>query len=125
MNTHQHPAENYSIFEGGLFRKVQLKLGGRNHQVLLAIAGICFAWLPLVILTAIDGTLYSGAEMSFLRDVSIQARLLVALPMLILIRNAIDIKTSTVIRYISESLLDEEYRRKILNISLPQVRKLA
>lgn len=117
--------ENYSLIEGGLFRKAQMKFGVENHQGILALAGICFAWLPLVLLTALDGTLYDGASMPFLHDVAMHARILIALPVLILIRSIIDIKTTAVIKYLTDSLLDSEEQQKMVSVTLPRMRKLA
>src|SRR5690348_3068798 len=101
MKPDQQPLENYSFIEGGLFRKVQMKLGVSNHQAILAVAGICFAWLPLFIFSLMDGKLWGGASVPFLHDIAMQARLLVALPVFILIRQVIDIKTTAVIKYLS------------------------
>ncbi len=125
MEANQLPADNYSFLEGGLFRKAQRKFGVENHQGFLAVAGICFAWLPLVVLTAIDGTLYTGVTHTFLEDVAMHARILIAVPVLILIRSVIDIKTTAVTRYMSESLLEPDVRQKLLSVKLPKLRKLA
>lgn len=125
MTSNQLPDETYSLIEGGLFRKVQKKFGVENHQGLLALAGICFAWLPLVIFTTLDGTLYDGTSMPFLKDVAMHARILIALPVLILIRSIIDIKTTAVLKYMTESLLDDEERQKMLSVTLPRMRSLA
>jgi len=42
-----------------------------------------FAWLPLLLLTALDGRLTSGVKIPFLYDVEAHCRLLVSLPLLI------------------------------------------
>jgi hypothetical protein len=125
MEAHQLPAENYSFLEGGLFRKAQKKFGIENHQGFLALAGICFGWLPLVVLTAIDGTLYTGVTHTFLEDVAMHARILIAVPLLILIRKVIDTKTTAVTKYIAESLVAPEVRQNLLSYKLPRMRKLA
>jgi len=125
METSQKAEENFSFLEGGLFRKAQIKLGLSNSQGKLALMGLCFAWLPLVILTAIEGTIFSGVDTPLLQDVAMNARLLIALPMLIAIRNIITIKTTAVTKYLSNSLLDEETRDSMLNFTLPRIRKLA
>ena len=117
--------EEYSFIEGGLFRKVQLKLGIENNQGFLALAGICFAWIPLVILTLLDRTFYSGAEIPFLKDYAIHARLLIGVPMLILIRDTISVKTGAVTQYVSRALLKDEEQQKMLTRTLPFMRKLA
>jgi hypothetical protein len=43
-----------------------------------------FAWLPLAVLSFIDGHLYGGEILPFLRDIESQVLLLVALPLLII-----------------------------------------
>lgn len=125
MISNQLQDEKYSLIEGGLFRKVQIKLGVQNHQGLLALAGICFAWLPLLVLTTIEGTLYDRVSMPFLEDVAMHARILIALPVLILIRGVIDLKTTSVIKYLTDSLLDGDEQQKMLSATLPRMRKLA
>ena len=125
MSKAQEIIDEFSFIEGGLFRKVQLKLGVANHQGFLALAGICFAWLPLAILTSMDGTLYSGPSIPFILDFGIHARLLVAVPMLILIRGTISLKTAAVTKYLSGSLLKEEGKQKMISSVLPFARKLA
>ncbi len=42
-----------------------------------------FAWLPLLLLSAIEGHLYGGQALSFLRDIESHVRFLIALPVLI------------------------------------------
>jgi hypothetical protein len=125
MEPIQSGSENYSFIDGGLFRKVQMKLGVDNHQGVLAIAGICFAWLPLVILTIVEGTFYAGPDMPFMKDVAMHARILIALPVLILIRSVITIKTTAAIKYMSDSLLEGEKRQEMLSGTLPRMRKIA
>lgn len=125
MNSIPTAADNFSLIDGGLFRKVQVRLRVNNHQGALALAGICFAWLPLVILNAIDGTLYTGVTFPFVEDIAMHARILIALPVLILIRKVIDVKSSGVIKYVSDFLLDPADRQKLLDVKLPRFRKLA
>lgn len=125
MELAQPRVENFSFLEGGLFRNAQIKLGLHHSQGKLALIGLCFAWIPLAILTATEGTLYSGAHLPLLKDVATNARLLIALPMLIAIRNIIDIKTTAIIKYFTESLLDAEGRERMVTIILPRIRKLA
>lgn len=125
MNSIPTAADNFSLIDGGLFRKVQVRLRVNNHQGALALAGICFAWLPLVIFNAIDGTLYTGVSNPFVDDIAMHARILIALPVLILIRKVIDVKSSGVIKYVSDFLLDPADRQKLLDVKLPRFRKLA
>jgi hypothetical protein len=55
-----------------------LALLGRRELALTAIA-----WLPLFVMSALDGRAWTGAQVPFLLDFDVQARLLVALPLLI------------------------------------------
>jgi hypothetical protein len=43
-----------------------------------------FAWLPLLLLSLVDGRAWGGVGLPFLHDIEMQARFLVALPLLIL-----------------------------------------
>lgn len=54
------------------------ELASRRAFILTAVA-----WLPLFILSAIDRRVYIGAKVPFLLDLDLQARLLLALPLLI------------------------------------------
>ena len=80
----------------------------------LVLVLLCITWLPLVVITVIEGTLYTGAQRPFLEDVAMQVRLLVGLPMLILIRIPIDKKVNMGLKYLSGTLVSVEDREKIL-----------
>jgi hypothetical protein len=83
------PAEwRNSIVAGGPLYSAYVRLGMMDNRfglcylrVLLAL-GIC--WLPLVVMTSISGSLLYDTSMPFLEDAEAQARLLIALPLLIL-----------------------------------------
>jgi len=90
-NSAELPTANeldFSLILGGpifqLFRRSHLSGDGLEllHRRLLFITGI--AWLPLLVLSIVGGHLTSGAGLPFLHDIEAHARLLVALPMLIL-----------------------------------------
>jgi hypothetical protein len=55
-----------------------LALLGRRELALTAVA-----WLPLLIFSALDGRVWSGAQIPFLSDLDLQGRLLIALPLLL------------------------------------------
>ena len=61
----------------GLVRNGSLRVGRASAIVVVV------TWLPLLILTAIDGSLLVGVEVPFLRDPEVHARLLLALPLLL------------------------------------------
>jgi hypothetical protein len=115
MVTNKDLYGDFAISEGGLFDRTLLKMHLHKKQGKLALVSLCIAWLPLVIFTAIAGTLYSGSQLPFLKDVSMQARILVALPILVFIKFAIDSKVSAVAKYLSEALMDGEERQLVLS----------
>jgi hypothetical protein len=82
-----HDPYAFPFWTGGavqpVFRRFHLSddalaLLGRRELALTAVA-----WLPLFILSALDGQAWSGVHMPFLFDLDVQARLLIALPLLL------------------------------------------
>src|SRR6185437_1921330 len=78
---------DFSLMLGGPLYQLYLRtrlstppLGLVRRRVVI-ISLIC--WLPLLLLSAAAGHAVSGVHVPFLRDVEVQARFLVALPMLI------------------------------------------
>jgi hypothetical protein len=77
----------FSLVLGGplyrLFRKARLddNVESRVRHRVLIITGL--VWLPLLLLCAIDGTLFRGIAVPFLVDVEAHARLLVSVPLMI------------------------------------------
>jgi len=123
MSTDQSSIEHFSLSEGGPFDRALTKLHLHDKQRTIAVAALCITWLPLVLLTGIEGTLYSGGQTSFLYDIAMQARLLLAMPLLVLIKLAIDSKVIVVTRYLSEALMNEEEREHILTTALQRAAK--
>jgi hypothetical protein len=122
MNTDQPSLETFSLSEGGPFDRALTKLHLHDKQGKIALAALCITWLPLVIITGMEGTLYSGPKTAFLNDIAMQARLLIAMPMLVLIKLAIDSKVIVVTRYLSEAMMNAEEREHILNTALKRVK---
>ena len=81
------PPGDFSLVLGGplyqLFLKTRLARPPLDllHRRVLALTGL--AWLPLLVLSALDGRLLAGAGIPFLKDVDVQVRFLVALPLLV------------------------------------------
>jgi hypothetical protein len=116
--------ENFSLAEGGPFHNAIKRLRLEGNQAKLVIATLCITWIPLVIITAIEGTLWAGTQLPFLKDYAMQARILVALQMAILIKAYINNNVTNVLRYFSEALMDAEERQKILSTALVRAKKL-
>ena len=91
--TTPHPSaapdsEEFSLVLGGPLYQLLLRahltrppLGLLKRRVVVITL---IAWGPLLVLSALDGQALGGAEISFLKDLDAQVRLLVALPLLIL-----------------------------------------
>jgi len=123
MAKNQHSFENFSISEGGPIYRALRKIHLEQKHWKLVLVLLCITWLPLAIITAIQGTFYTGAQRPFLEDVAMQVRLLVGLPMLILIRIPVDKKVSMVLKYLSGTLVSVEDRGKILPITMRRAMK--
>jgi hypothetical protein len=66
-----------------LYRRLGLATDAFERTASRTIAITAIAWLPLFIFSALDGLAWKGSDISFLRDFDLQARLLVALPLLV------------------------------------------
>lgn len=123
MDSKPQNSFDFTLLGGGPFHKALIKL--RVHNIKrAAVAALCMTWLPLVILTGMDGTLFSGTQLPFFADIAMQARVLVALPMLILMQFAIEARVKTVLIYMIETLVKDDEREIILYKVLPRARKL-
>jgi hypothetical protein len=84
-NGHEPP--DFSLVLGGpLFQLlVRCRLDTPDHELMKKriLFFILFAWLPLLLLTLVDGKAWGGVGLPFLHDIEMHARLLVALPLLI------------------------------------------
>jgi hypothetical protein len=68
----------------GLQRRAGLMAGGRLNLATRALLAIGFGWLPLLVMTAMQSlSVHDGSLMSFLTDYGVQARQLIAVPLLI------------------------------------------
>jgi hypothetical protein len=124
MSNHQRILEPFQITRGGPLYNFLSWLGLEDKPGKLVLTVFCVAWLPSAILSAIEGTFFSGSDLPFIKDVSMQARLLIALPMLILIKFPIDRKVSAVAAYIHESLINREDQLVVLKKALQKTIKL-
>jgi hypothetical protein len=79
---------DFSLVLGGplyrLFRRTHLT-GPALELLRRRIVFFCLlCWLPLAVLSAVEGHLLGGAKFSFLRDIETQVRFLISLPVLLL-----------------------------------------
>jgi hypothetical protein len=124
MDLSAHSQEDFSLSAGGPFNRVLESAHLHNSQGKLAVVGLCITWLPLAAITLMEGTLYAGTQLPFLEDVAMHARLLVALPMLIMIKLPIDTKVNAVTKFLAEVLMSPEERQEFLTTAFRRARKL-
>lgn len=99
---HSEIAERFSITRGGVVRSLLVRYFGvrpeRERVVRRAVAVTLFSWLPLAILSLIEGVAYGhGLKIPFFKDFAVNARFLIALPILILAESPIDRRWHTLI----------------------------
>src|SRR6266566_691491 len=88
-------AEQFSITRGGPLHWLQVRLGQagdeRRRVVRRALLAILVMWLPLLVLSLWQRQAYgSQIQIPFLRDFAVNARFLIAVPILILAESGID-----------------------------------
>lgn len=78
---------NFSLVLGGptyqLLVRFRLTDSAFEHVRKRMLVISLFAWLPLLLLSLLDGTVWGGVELPFVQDIELHARFLVALPLLI------------------------------------------
>ena len=80
---------DFSLVLGGplfqLLRRAHMSGAGLELVYRRILGAVMVLWLPLLILSTLEGSAFSSAErVAFLRDIEIQVRFLVALPLMIL-----------------------------------------
>lgn len=124
MNNKYGISEEYAIAEDGPLFSLLLRQRLFNTPFRLVTMVFCITWLPLFILSFLEGSLVSGVQRPFLYDIAMQARILVALPMLVLLKSIVNQRLSVTSQHLCNSLLDNEERQKIIKITFPRARKL-
>ena len=105
-------AEDFSITKGGPLHWLLTLLGhagdDRRPVVRRALAAVVIAWLPLLLLSLMQGLAWSRQiEIPFLRDIAVNVRLLVAVPILIVAESRINRRwRSLVLEFLRSELVD-------------------
>lgn len=116
-------AEDYdfSLVLGGplyqLLRRTRLANDALElvHRRMVFISAI--AWLPLLILSILDGHVWEGVSLPFLKDVDLHCRLLVALPLLIYSELVVHRRMRKVVAtFLDRGLIAESQRERFLGI---------
>lgn len=88
-----HHTGRFSLTIGGplygLYRRVRLLDPPVELLERRLVAVVALAWLPLLLLSLVDGTTVTGARVPFVLDLGVHSRLLLALPMMIAAEPAI------------------------------------
>jgi hypothetical protein len=113
----------YDISGGGLIVRILQYFNISVSRGLQAIVVLCVAWVPLAVLTLIDGTFLNGTDLPFIRDYSRQGRLLLGVPMLILIHNLVYNKLPLVLQYVAEVLMEPKERESFIKGPLVKAKK--
>jgi len=110
--TTPEPAD-FSLVLGGplyqMFRRARLSGPALELVQRRMLVVALFAWLPLVALCAIEGHLYDGPTLTFLRDIESHVRLLVALPALIFAEIVVHQRVGPVMkRFVERRVIDSQ-----------------
>ena len=110
-------SEDFSLVLGGplyqLLARAHLEDSALGHLRKRIVVITLFAWLPLVILTLLDGKAIGGVRIPFLYDIEMQLRILVALPLLIAAELMVHKRIKTVVQqFLDRGIVKDE--------SLPQ-----
>ena len=116
----------YRLSSGGLFYQFMLWLRlveqNQYHPWRLVVLFSGLTWLPLLILTSIDGTLAGGSvEITFIRDPVPHSRFLIALPLLIFADRIIDPYIASIIKYFQISRLVPHKAKGLFNKALDRL----
>jgi len=109
---------DFSLVLGGpvyqFFRRSHLSGDAFELAARRIIALSLFAWLPLLLLSAITGELWGGAAaVPFLTDVEVHVRLLVAMPLLILAELVVHRRMRLVVRqFLDRRLIPDDARQR-------------
>lgn len=108
------PAENFSITRGGPLHWLLVRLGHagdeRQRVVRRALFTVLVTWLPLLVFSVIQRQAYgTQVEVPFLRDLAVNVRFLIAVPILILAESRIDQRWRIlVLQFLRSGLVDEK-----------------
>jgi hypothetical protein len=109
---------DFSLVLGGplfqLFRRAHLSGDGLELLRRRILAITIFTWLPLLLLSAIEGHALSGSfKISFLRDIEAHVRFLIALPVLLGAELVVQIRLGSVVRrFVERNIIAAQDRPK-------------
>jgi hypothetical protein len=93
---------DFSLVQGGplfqLLRKWHLEGDALEWLHRRILAAVLFTWVPLLLLSTFPGSVHTGLQISFLHDIEVHTRFLVALPILIAAELIVHARIRPVIR---------------------------
>lgn len=110
-------AEHFSITRGGPLHRVLVRLGHagdeRQRVIRRALFVILITWLPLLLLSLLQGQAWGHQiKIPYLRDLAVNVRFLITVPILILAESRIDRRWHTlVLEFLRSGLVDEKTLR--------------
>jgi len=121
-------SDDFSLVLGGplyqVFRRAHLTGDAlelvRRRLVVLAL----FAWLPLLALSVWERHAWGGTTIPFLRDVDVQVRFLVALPLLVIAELVVNQRMRAVVRQFLERKLIPEVSRSQFDAAIASAMRL-
>lgn len=100
--------DRFSLVEGGLIYRFQvairMAMPDRSEVAKRALYIVLISWLPLLLLSLFQGrAVGSQVQIPFLRDIGVNVRFLVGLPLLVIAEFVIDPRVNQCVRYFVES----------------------
>jgi hypothetical protein len=91
-------------------------------SVRAAITLAALSWLPLLILSAAQGLLFGGAEITFVKDIAAQTRFLLAVPLLVLADIPVGFRLREMARqFLTSGLVQRQDRSRFQEIVIDAV----
>jgi hypothetical protein len=115
------PADDFSLVLGGPLYQLYLRTRLARPPLHLLrrrmIALPAIAWLPLLVLSAIEGVAWSGTQLPFLADIAVHARYLLAIPLLVAAEVAVHDRLRPIVRqFVDEGLVADADRPRFLAV---------
>lgn len=107
-------ADDFSITDGGPLHWLLVLLGhaGSERRLIIrrALASVVITWLPLLLLSLMQGLAWRrDVNIPFLRDLAVNVRLLIAVPILVVVESRIDRRWRTLVHeFLKSELINGE-----------------
>jgi hypothetical protein len=124
---HSSIADNFSLTRGGPLYRLHLRLGAAEEEwtVVRALLAALLTWLPLLLLSAAQGLAYGKhLRIPFVQDFAVNARFLIALPLLIFSEVWIDHRLRDAVKHFLKSGLVKEAELPSFEAVIERVTKL-